>query len=112
MAAPVAELMEGRPMPVDRLKIGVRSRHLDVVVGWAVEGAVAADAEVSAGPGDQCLGLRQDQPVCDRRRYGYQALGEVFALVRVEDREPLEERDCARLIAIAFRPFAFVIGNE
>ena len=72
MADPVTELVQGRPVPVDRLEIGVGPRHLDEIVGRAVEGAVAADAEVGAGRGDQRLGVGQDKPLGNRRRCGDQ----------------------------------------
>ena len=39
-------------------------------------------------------------------------VGKVLALIGVEDREPLEERDGARLVAVAFGPPAFVIRRE
>ena len=58
MAAPMTELMHGRPVPIDRLEIGLGARHLDEIVVRAVEGALAADAEVGAGSSDQRLGVR------------------------------------------------------
>ena len=112
MSDPVTELVQGRPVPVDRLEIGVGPRHLDVVVGRAVEGAVAADAEIGAGRADQGLGLGQDQALGHGRRRGDQPVGKVLALIRVEHREPLEERDGARLVAVAFGPPAFVLRRE
>src|SRR5580693_1680119 len=111
MTDPVTELMEDRSMPVDRLEIGVGPRHLNVVVGGAVEGEIATHAEVGAGRGDQRLGLGQDQPVGHGLRGGDQS-GEVLTLISVEDRESFEERDRAGLVAVALRPLAFVIGNE
>ena len=91
-------------MPVDRLEIGVGPRHLNVVVGRAVEGAIATDAEVGAGRRDQRLGLGLDQPLGHGRRGGDQSGGKVLALIGVEDRESFEERDRAGLVAVALAP--------
>ena len=63
----MTELMERRPVPIDGLEIGLGPRHLDEIVDGAVEGALAANAEVSAGRGDQRLGVRQDEPLGNRR---------------------------------------------
>ena len=94
MSDPVTELVERRPVPVDRLEIGVGPRHLHVILRRAVEGAVAADAEIGAGRGDQRLGLGEDQTLGHRRRRGRPDLaGKVLALIGVEHGESLEERD-------------------
>ena len=61
MSNPMSQFMAGRPVPIDRLEIGLRRRHLYEVVRRAVEGARAADAKIRAGGGDQRLGLRLDQ---------------------------------------------------
>ena len=53
----MAKLMEGGAVPVDRLEIGCRRRHLHEIARRAVEGPVAADAEIDAGRRDQRLGL-------------------------------------------------------
>ena len=47
-------------MPVDRLGIGLRRRHTDVIVRHVVKGAIAADLDLRARGTDQRLGLRQD----------------------------------------------------
>lgn len=51
----VVELVQRRAMPVDCLEIGLRRRHLNIVVGWYVEGPVDADPEIDAGRLDQRL---------------------------------------------------------
>ena len=56
----MTKLMQGGPVPVDRFEIGVRPRDLDEIMVRAVEGAIAADAEVGAGRSDERLDLRQD----------------------------------------------------
>ena len=63
MAAPLqcAELMTDGAVPVDRLEISRRRRHLDEIGARHIEGAIAADAEIGAGRADQRLGLRQDR---------------------------------------------------
>jgi hypothetical protein len=59
----MTELVQSRPVPVDGLVIGPGPRDLNEIMDGAVEGAIAADAEVGAGHGDQCLGVRQDEPL-------------------------------------------------
>ena len=108
----MTELMQGRPVPVDRLEISVGPRHLNVVLGRTVEGAIATHAEVGAGRGDQRLGLGQDQPLGHGRRDGDQPVGKVLALIGVEHRESFEERDRAGLVTVALRPLALVIRDE
>ena len=66
MAAGVPQLMQGRPVPVDRLEIGLRRRHLHIVERRHIEGAIAANTEVNAGSPDQRLDLRFDKA---RRRW-------------------------------------------
>ncbi len=92
MAAGVAHLVERRAVPINRLEIGLRRRHLNIVVQDIEIGASAADAEVDAGRPDERLSFRLDQ--AGRRRWhdGLDLLGEIFALSRVEDNEALEER--------------------
>ena len=68
MATPVAELVQGGPVPVDGLEIGVGPRHLYEIIGGAVEGAIASDAEVSARRGDQRFDVRQDETFGNRFR--------------------------------------------
>ena len=61
MAGAMTELMQCGPVPIDRLEIGLRRRHLHKIVRRVVEGRLAADAEIRAGGGDQRLGLGLDQ---------------------------------------------------
>ena len=82
----MAELVERRAMPIDRLEIRVRTRHLDVIVARNIEGAVAADAEIGAGGGNQCLRLWQDQALGYGRRSGREIGGEIVALVTAAQR--------------------------
>ena len=88
-------------MPVDGLEIGIRTRHLNEIVNRAIERPLAADAEVGGRRGDQRLGVRQDKPLGNRRRGCGHPVGQALALVGVKHREPFEERDRPRLIAIA-----------
>jgi hypothetical protein len=57
----MTQLMTDGPVPVDRLEISRRRRHLDVVGARDVERAAAADTQIGAGRADQRLGLRQDE---------------------------------------------------
>jgi hypothetical protein len=63
----MTELMQGRPVPVDGLEISFGPPHLYEIIVRAIEGAIAADTEVRAGRGDQCLCLRHDEPFRNRR---------------------------------------------
>src|ERR1700682_4860014 len=108
----MAHLVQRSPVPIDWLEIRVGPRDLHIIVGRTVEGAIAADAEIGAGRGDQRFGFRQDQTVWHRRGRGYETLGKVLALIGIEDREAFEERDRTGFIPIAFRTLAFVIRNE
>ena len=77
----MTKLMQGRPMPIDGLEIGLRPRNLDEIVAGAVEGTIAADAEVGAGSSDQRLGMGENQPVRHRRGSCRQRFGQILALV-------------------------------
>jgi hypothetical protein len=109
MAAGVTQLVQGRPVPVDRLEIGLRRRHLHIVVGRNVEGPVAADAEVDAGRLDQRFDPRLDQAGRRRRRDG-DVVGQPVALRRVEDREALQEGDGLGFLAGLARAALLVFG--
>jgi len=98
-ARPMTELVQGRPVPVDGLVIGLGPRNLNEIMDGAVEGAIAADAEVGAGRGDQCHGVRQDEPVGNRCGSARQFARQVFALVGVEHRESFQKRDRIGLVS-------------
>ena len=95
----MAQLMQGRAVPVDRLEIGLRRRDHHEVRTRRIEGAVAADAEVDAGRPDQRLDPGLDQARQRRWRDGRNLGRQVFALGGVEDCEPFQERDCGRFLA-------------
>src|SRR5258708_29939212 len=46
MTNPMAKLMQGGPVPIDGLEIGVGARDLNEIVNGAVECPLAADAKV------------------------------------------------------------------
>jgi hypothetical protein len=56
----MTQLMQGCPMPVDRLEISLRRWHDHMVEGRDIEGAIPADAEVDAGGFDKRLDPRLD----------------------------------------------------
>ena len=99
MARGVTQFVQSRPVPVDRLEIGLRRRHLAVVGRRGVEGAIAADAKVDARRPDQRLDLRFDD--AGRRRWGRDGdiLRQAVALRGVEHGEALEERDRGGVLA-------------
>ena len=104
--------MANRPMTVDRLEEARRRRHLDVIGARHIEGAVAADADIGAGRADQRLGLRQDQVFGKRRGRRRDVGRQILALVGVEDREALEERDRFGFVAGLGGARALAVGNE
>jgi hypothetical protein len=108
----MAQFMADGPVPVNRLEIGRGRRHLDVVFAGDVEGAVAANAQIGAGRADQRLGLRQDQVFGDRLRRRRYIRRKILALVAIEDRELLEERDRFGFVAGFRRARAFAVRNE
>ncbi|PWJ72651.1 hypothetical protein C7441_1328 [Pseudaminobacter salicylatoxidans] len=112
MSGGVTEFMQRRPMPVDRLEIRLRRRHLHEVLRGHIKGAVAADAEVDAGGPNQRLGTRLDQAGRGRRRGNGDLLGQPVALGGVEDGEPLEERDAVRLVSGLAGASLLVLGSE
>jgi hypothetical protein len=62
----MTELVQDRPVPVDGLEMSFGPRHLYEIIVGAVEDAIAADAEVRAGSGDQRLCLRHHEPFGNR----------------------------------------------
>src|SRR5262249_344375 len=99
MTGPMAEFVEGRPVPVDRLVISLRRRHLHEMAGRAIERPRTADAEICAGRCDQPLGLRFDHAGWGRRRGLRDLYRETVALVGIEDSEAFEERDRKDILA-------------
>jgi hypothetical protein len=93
MSGPVPGFMTHCAVPVDRLEVNRRRRRLDKIGAWDIERAIAANAQIGAGGGDQRLGLRQDQLVSNRCRQRREVGRKILALVGVEDREVLEERN-------------------
>src|SRR5437879_4698042 len=108
----MATFMKNRPVKIYRLEESRRRWHLDVIGARDIEGAVAADADIGAGGPDQRFGLRQDEIFgsgCWRWR---DVGGKILALVGIEDREALKERDRFRLVAGLRGARAFAVGNE
>src|SRR5206468_11942907 len=108
----MAEFMESGSVPVDRLEIGSRRRHLHEIARRVVVGARTADAEIRAGRRDQCLGSRLNLAWWRRDHQSSDILGQAIALVRVEDGKALEKRDGARLLAGLSGAPTFVVRGE
>ena len=107
-----AELMESRPVPIDRFEIGRWRWHLHEIARRVVVGACTADAEIGARGCNQCLGswLNLTWRRRDNRRRNL--LGQAIALVGVKDGKALEKRDRARLL-VGFRGApTFVVRGE
>src|SRR6267154_2365343 len=95
----MTELMERGPVPIDRLEIGSRRRHLHEIARRVIVGVSAADAEIRARGGNQCLGAWLNLTWWRRDNRRRTLLGQAIALVGVEDGNALEKRDGARLLA-------------
>jgi hypothetical protein len=108
----MTQLMTDGPVKIDRLEKRRGRWHLDVVFARDIEGAVAADADIGAGRADQRLGLRQDQVFGDRRRRRRDVGRKILALVGVENREALEERNRLRFVPGFGGARALAVGNE
>src|SRR5882672_2450750 len=107
----MTELMERGPVPIDRLEIGRRRRHLHEIAGRVVVGAPAADSEIRARGGNQCLGAWLNLTWRRRDNRRRNLLGQI-ALVDVEDGKALEKRDSAWLLASFGGAPTFVVRRE
>src|SRR3954447_25234248 len=112
MATGMRQLVEGRSMPIDWFKIGLRRRHLHIVFRRHIEGTVAADAEVDAGRLDQVFDLRLDQAWRRRWRRFCDLWRQAVTLIAVEDREALEERNALRFLTGLMCAAFFVDRHE
>ena len=108
----MAEFMQRRAVPVDRLEISRRRRHLHIVFGRHVEGTIAADPEIDAGRLDQCFDNRLDHAGRRQRRCNGDLHRQIVALVGVEHREAFQERNGLRFVAGVRRALLLIIRNE
>ncbi len=99
-------------MPVHRLEIGLRRWHLDEVADDRIERAIAADPDVGVTGPDQRLGLWQDEALGNRWCRRCDRVGQPLALIGVEHGEALEERDGARLVAVAVGALTLGLRHE
>jgi hypothetical protein len=112
MTTGMGQFMERRAVPIDRLEIGRRRRHLHVILRRRIEGAIAADAEVDAGRLDQGLDCWLDH-AGKRWRYGGRDIGrQAVALIAVKDGKPLEEWNGLRFLAGLVRSPLFFGRHE
>src|SRR5579859_1495572 len=88
----MTEFMQRGAMPIDRLEIGLRRRHLHVVFGRSIEGALAANAERDASGLDQGFDRRLNQARRRWRSCGSDLVRQILALVSIENGKTLEER--------------------
>jgi hypothetical protein len=111
----------GKPeVAIDRRVIGYLENGgfltADVPAGMHTVSVGTGEAETARGfivaPGgeDQRLGLRWDEMIVNRRRRD--AGGKILALVGVEHREALEERDRVGLVAGLGSAGTFAVGDE
>jgi hypothetical protein len=107
----MSELLQFRPKPVDRLKIGFLRRNLDEVVRRRIERHVAPDADVGPSCGNDGFDVRQHLgPARQRRSIG---IGRnAVALLDMKDGEALEEADAPRRLAGGGRLILLGLGKE
>src|ERR1017187_1279350 len=108
----VATFVQRGSMPIYRLEICFRWRHLRIVRTGRIERLVAADPKIDARRADECIDFGQDEISANRRRRDGKRFRQIFTLLAIEDRETLEKWDRAREVAVAFGPLAFVIRDE
>src|SRR5665647_1898382 len=99
MTGPMTELMESGAVPIDRIEIGRRRRHLHEIARRVVVGTRTADAKIRTGGGNQRLGPWLNLAWWRRDNRSRNLLGQAITLVRVENGKALEKRDGARLLA-------------
>ena len=104
--------MKRRSMPVYGLEEAVGPWYLNEVVGWAIEGLVAADAKIRPRRLDQRLRLGKDEPFGDWRWRERNIFGQAFALIGRKDSEALEEWNGAGLPILLCRSLTFFAGRE
>jgi hypothetical protein len=110
--AGMTELMEHRPVPVDRLEIGLRRRQLNIVLRGRIEGPTAADAEIDADGLDQRLYLRSIRPGSGGGAVTARSSGRPSHLRQVEHCEAFEEWDGLGFLAGLARALLLVVRNE
>src|SRR5258707_1829477 len=112
MTCPMTELMECGPVPIDRLEISRRRRHLHEIAGRVVVGTCTADAEIRTRGCNQHLGAGLNLTWWRRDNRRRNLLGQTIALVGVEDGKTLEKRDGSRLLAGFHGALTFVVRGE
>lgn len=108
----MAELMQRSAIPVDRLMIGGLWRYLHEVMRRAVEGCIAADVERSPAGGDDRICFSDGKHRVGRNRRRGHVLGQTFALVDIEHREPLEESNGFGFAVFAACLLGFCLGRK
>src|SRR5579883_1162395 len=111
MASRMTEFMQRRPMPVNRLEIGLRRRDLHVVFGWCIECAMSTNPKRDARGLDQGFDRWFDQ-ARRRRRSGGDLVGQVLTLIGVENGKSFKEGNRLCFFAGLGRASFFVIRHE
>src|SRR3546814_1036848 len=83
-----------------------------MVLAGRREGALAAEAEVGAGRGNQRFGCRPDEPFGHGRRRGGDPVRQSLALVGREDGVAFEEGDRTRLTTVLAGAAAFAVRRK
>ena len=112
MATPVAKLMQGGPVPIDRFDLSLGPRHLYEIVDRAVICAIATDAEVGARRLNQGIYPPMNEPFGKWCRRARKLQWQIFALVGVEDGESLQKRNRVGLVPVPLGAPAFLIRHE
>lgn len=108
----MAKLVKAGPVIVDLVEESRLRRHLYGVAAGHVEGALAADAKISAGCMNERLGLRDHLALRQRLAGGIKMFGQIIALRDIEDGKALQEGHRLRFVAIGVGALLFVLGNK
>jgi hypothetical protein len=92
----MAQFVQCRAKPVDRLEESSLGRHLHHVMGGGIERFPATDAEGYPAALDHAISAGNGQLGRNRRHGGNHVLGQVLALVEVEHGKALEKGHGAR----------------
>ncbi len=108
----MAKLVQRGAVIIDLVKEGRLRRDLHIIRARRVKRFGPANAKVGPGRDYQRLGNGHRLALGQRRRGNGEPFGQAVALVDVEQGNALEERYGARVVVVAPRPLALILGSE
>lgn len=108
----MGQLVQRGAIVINLLEESGLRRHLHIVVGRHIEGAIAADAEIHARCGNDVLGDGHDLPFGKRRGIGGKAGAQAFALGDVENGKAFEEGNGLGVLACLAGALLLLLGGE